>query len=219
MSRWITTVTRKIETLATTQEVIYKLAQSYYFDVIQKEVILANLNKDDHILCIGGGICPFTAILFHTITDAKVTVIDNDILCIPKAQNIIARFGLTKHIQVLHQDGRSKDFSFQPFTVVHFALQVSPMESVFSWVEQQVNTHTKLLLRRPKKQLKELYQPLQNTLLQNCPFTLHQGSRNIARTLLYIKSEETYEKQSKTLISMDFDAISDSVSHNYPVAV
>jgi len=181
---WITDLTLKIENLAAKAEIFYKLAATYYRDVIQKEIALANINKDDHILCIGGGMCPFSAILFHQITGAKVTVIDNNKQCIPKARGIIERMGLSSKINAVYCDGCAA--CDEKYTVVHFALQVNPMERVFSHIEKNAAPGTKLLLRRPRKRLLDLYSKLPK--LSSCPFTVHSGARNIGSTLMYIKN-------------------------------
>jgi len=187
--QWITDFTRKIEYQATRSEFVYQLTAGYYRDVIQKEVVLANITKGDHILCIGGGTCPFSAILFHQATGAKVTVIDNNVICIPIARQVIEHLGIGEHVRVLCQDGAGADTTFSEYTVVHFALQVCPMASVFSHVEKQVAPGTKLLIRRPKTQLKNLYSGLPSPLLHSCPLTTHKKARNIGSTLLYIKQE------------------------------
>jgi len=176
---WLTTFTQKIEDWASRTEIVFKLAEKYYHDVIRKEIILANITAKDHILCIGGGICPFSAILLHKTTGAKVTVIDNNRSCVTKAKQVIARLGLSKHMQVLCQDGRSSDISFCEYTVVHFALQVCPMECVFSNVEEKVAPGTKMLVRRTKGQTETHC---------HCPLTLHKTACNIGSTSLYIKA-------------------------------
>ena len=185
---WITDLTMKIENLASEKEMFYKIAAGYYRDVIEKEIVLANIGCDDHILCIGGGLCPFSAILFHQATGAKVTVIDNKAECISKAQEVISRIGIEGHVQVLYSDGRNIDAlpcMFSEYTVVHFALQVYPLDSVFSHVEALAAPGTKILLRRPKKRLAELYSKL--PALGSCPFTEHKRACNIGSTLLYIR--------------------------------
>ncbi|MCL2217457.1 MAG: class I SAM-dependent methyltransferase [Defluviitaleaceae bacterium] len=183
----ITTISQKIENWALGREIVYKLVAQYYHDVIEKEVVLANITRDDHILCIGGGICPFSAILLHQTTGAKVTVIDNNDQCVPKARKIIERLGIGAFVKVLCQDGGSAGLNFAKYTVVHFALQVCPMECVFSHVERHVAPGTKLLVRRPKGNLKKIYSGLNNPKLHSCPLTTHKKARNIGSTLLYVK--------------------------------
>ena len=195
MSQWITKLTQKLECWAAERAAVYWLASHYYRTVIQKEIDLANITERDHILCIGGGVCPFSAILLHQATGAKVTVIDNDSTCIPKAQQAIARLGIGGHVQVLLQDGGSAQLPFAEYSVVHFALQVCPMEHVFSHVERQVVPGTKLLVRRPKAQLHKLYSQLSNALLPCCRQVAHRA-RNIGSTLLYIKQKRHHEEKT-----------------------
>jgi|GEM_PF-216522 len=194
MLRWVTRFTQKIECQAAKSRAVYWLASQYYQDVIQKEIELAGITENDHILCIGGGICPFSAILFHQATGAKVTVIDNNITCIPQAQQVIERLGLSGHVRVFCQDGGSAELSLSEYSIVHFALQVSPMENVFSQVEKHVAYGTKLLVRRPKSRLSGLYSRLPGFAMACCPHITHKA-RNIGSTLLYVKGEQLHEEK------------------------
>ena len=186
MLKWITNFTHKIESQAVKTGFVYKLACKYYQDVIGKEAALANITRDDHVLCIGGGICPFSAILFHQITGAKVTVIDNNEKCIPKAKKVIDRLGIGSKVRVLHQDGGSTDIDFADYTVIHFALQVFPMDEVFTSVERKVLPGTRLLVRRPKKGLGGLYCTFSCCSLSYAPVAVHRA-RNIGSTVLVTK--------------------------------
>jgi len=189
MSEWITNLTYKIEKEAAKTGLVYKFACEYYRDIIQKEIVLANITEKDHILCIGGGICPFSAILFHQSTGAKVTVIDNNENCIPKARQAIESLEIGEYVQVFHQDGNNKEISFANYSIVHLALQVNPIEKVLCTVCQQMMPGSKLLVRRPKKTLDYIYDQLSNDLLANCPYVAHK-SRNIGATVLYTKPVE-----------------------------
>jgi len=185
----ITKITHKIEKQAANAGFVFRLASGYYKDVIEREVQLANIAENDNILCIGGGICPFSAILLHRRTGAQVTVIDNNHSCIPKAQEVVRRLGLCAHISVMHQDGTSPDVPFADFSVIHLALQLSPMEAVFAQAAQNAKVGARLLIRRPKKHLANMYCPSFTKALDGQPYTAHNSS-NIGCTLLYIKTEE-----------------------------
>ena len=184
MPKTITNLTYKIEKHAAKTGFVYKLASEYYKGIIQKEVVLARITADDHILCIGGGICPFSAILFHQITGAKVTVIDNNESCIPQAKCLIRRLGVDEFVRVLHQCGCS-DICYGDYTVIHIALQVTPMEQVFEAVRSKANSGTRLLVRRPKKQLENAYCHMCENALSCRPYVANK-SRNIGSTALYI---------------------------------
>ncbi|MCL2201851.1 MAG: hypothetical protein FWB75_07775 [Oscillospiraceae bacterium] len=187
MLQRITKLTHRIEYWAANKSLIYHIASQYYKDVIKKEIDLANITKSDRILCIGGGFCPFSAILLHQATGAKVTVIDNDSACIPKARAVVRRLGLSEHIHLECKEGCCASLSMSEFTVVHFALQITPIEQVFAEVEKRVNPGTKLLIRRPKDQLSNMYCKLSQTLLACCRNIQHAKARSIGSTYLYIK--------------------------------
>ena len=188
MLNWVTRVTQKFEDRAIGSNMIYRLLQRYYKAPVENELVLGNITSRDHVLCIGGGICPLSAILFSQATGAKVTVIDNNPHCIPKAKKIIQRVGLSDRVQVLHQDGADTDIDFSPYTVVHLALQVAPLDRVLATVEKNIAPGTRLLVRRPKTRLKGMYCKLSQRLLSGCPYTSHSLC-NIGTTLLYVKED------------------------------
>jgi len=195
MAHSIIGLTRKIEYAAAKSKLFYWIVSQYYRNVVQNEIDLANITSDDHILCIGGGICPFSAILFHKKTGAKVTVIDNCEECIREAQQVIDRLGLGEYIRTLWQDGGSMEVSLSEFSVVHFALQVFPMEFVFPQIRKEVVPGTKLLIRRPKKTFDKMYSELTVSLQTCCRHITHQKACNIGSTLLYVKQERLHEKK------------------------
>jgi len=182
--------TQKLEVMAAKTKVIYWLASKYYKDIVQKEIALANITSNDNVLFVGGGICPLTAILLHQETGAKITVIDNDSHCIPKAQATVNCLGLADFIRVIHQDGGNADFSLTEYSIIHFAMQVTPMWHVFSQIERRVVSGTKLLVRRPKKGVCKLYSHLFFHSCKNCRSATHKKTCNVGSTLLYVKEAE-----------------------------
>jgi len=220
MAHGIVGFTRKIEYAAAKSKLFYWIVSQYYRNVIKNEIDLANITNDDHILCIGGGFCPFSAILFHKITGAKVTVIDNCKECVREARHIIDRLGLGDHIRTVWQDGGNMEFSLSEFSVVHFALQVFPMDSVFPQVKKHVVPGTKLLVRRPKKTFEKMYSELSGSLLNCCRHITHQKACNIGSTLLYIKQERLHEKKMAVPSGpVAVRAADSAVSFPCPVAV
>ena len=218
MSHRIIEFTRKIEYLAVKSKLFYWIVSHYYRNVIQNEVDLANITHDDHILCIGGGACPFSAILFHKITGAKVTVIDNCKECLQEARRIIGRLGLDEHIRAIWQDGGNREFSVSEFSVVHFALQVCPMDYVFPKVKKQASAGTKLLVRKSKKCLGRMYSQLTGSFLNCYKHIKHQKACNIGSTLLYIKRECKHEEKM-AVSSMGLRPAYTPAAFPYPVAV
>ena len=186
--RCVTNFTYKIEDKASEVSTVYQLACKYYKNVVEREAALANITDKDHILCIGGGICPFTAILFHQHTGAKVTVIDNNKDCIPKARQVIKRLGIDERVHVHLQDGANAETDLSEYSVIHMALQVDPIDHVFYQIEKQSAPGAKLLIRRPKKALGSGYSEFQSEHLSYCAYVSHKDC-NIGSTFLYVKPE------------------------------
>jgi hypothetical protein len=178
----ITSLTQKIESWASGAGVFYRLAENYYIDMVKNEAALAGIGENDKILCIGGGCCPFSAILFHRTTKARGTVVDNCDKCLPNAQPVIERLGLSDYINVVLQDGCPLDI--KDYSVIHLALQVNPIEKVVTEVESRMKPGAKLLIRQPKKNLCCLYDKFSNAMLAGCDCINHK-SRGVGSTFLY----------------------------------
>ena len=151
---WITKLTQLIELLATKSWLAYYSVAAYYRMLVKREASLAGINENDKVLCIGGGICPYTAILLHKYTKAHITVIDNNLECVEKSKKFINRLGLDK-INILFGDG--EDICCHGYTVIHLAMQISPKELVLNEILQKAQPGTRVLIRKPKKGVDRLY--------------------------------------------------------------
>lgn len=181
----IVSMTQGIEYFASKNAFVYRLVKLYYKEIVKKEIELAQINEEDHILCIGGGPCPFTGILFHQYTKAKVTIVDNDPDCVVSSRLVIEGLGLQQRVKVLYLDGNHIDV--EQYSVIHFALQVSPFKEVFKNVAAKCQYGTKLLARFPKRALANFCSHLSSQLLANCPYIVHPRSHTLAGTALYVK--------------------------------
>lgn len=187
MLKCITAATQMVEYAAAKIGAVYALSEKYYKDMVQSEAELAGITSDDNVLCIGGGCCPISAILLHQATGAKVTVIDNREFCAERARKAVERMGLVDYIKVRCCDGCA-DFPFAEFSVIHIAVQVNPIERVFAHVEKHAALGTKLLMRRPKEELRKLYNQDSREALRYNRFVTHKA-RNTGSTLLYVKND------------------------------
>lgn len=151
---WITSFTQKIEQIAIKSNLLYGIVSLYYKFLVKREANLAEITENDNILCIGGGVCPYTAILLNKYTNANVTVIDNNKACVEKSQKFIEKLWL-KNVQILYCDGEC--VCCKEFSVIHIALQISPKDAVINCVMNKAKNGTRVLVRRPKKNLDCLY--------------------------------------------------------------
>ncbi len=143
-----------MELLVTQNKALYLLASLYYRLMVKKEVELAGINQDDKVLCIGGGCCPYTAILIRKYTNARVTVIDNDCACIDKSKAFLQGLGLDG-IEIRLCDG--KHIGCRDYSVIHVAMQVSPKEAVINEIFGGAPKGARVLVRNPKTAMEKLY--------------------------------------------------------------
>lgn len=190
VKKLIPRITKILEGLAARNASIYRTISLYYKNLVRDEVALANIQPTDRILCIGGGQCPISGILIHEYTGAHVTIIDNDICCVCRSKELIKNLGYANSIEVLHSDG--KYVSPEDYSVIHMAVQVSPMEQVFCHLKKECRMGAKILVRLPKKTLRKFYSLSDCSILQNsCGKAVHNW-RNIESTALFIKSGGEY---------------------------
>ncbi|NLP35956.1 MAG: hypothetical protein GX359_12355 [Clostridiales bacterium] len=186
MVKVIPKTTKILERLAAKNVAVYRTLSLYYRRLVKNEVALANIQATDKVLCIGGGPCPFSGILLHEYTGAHVTIIDNDDCCVCIARELIKKVGYTDSIDVLHSDGNN--FSPKDYSVIHMAVQVSPMEKVFCHLKQGCRYGAKILVRLPKKTLSNLYSINDLSVFQSCCGKAVHSWRNVDSTALFIKS-------------------------------
>ena len=194
MSSSMVTVTRALAYLASRNRLFYQISALYYKSIVANEIKLADITEEDHVLCIGGGPCPFTGILFHHLAKARVTVVDNDYGSVLCSRQLVQALGLDRSVKVVFADGNS--IEADGYSVVHFALQVCPLEEVFRELERRCRRGTRMLVRLPKRTLKSLYSHGSGEFFNQCEQIVHSRSRNTASTALYIKAGSNYEKSN-----------------------
>jgi len=167
--------TKVIESAATKVPGSLKLFNPYYETIVSDEISIANIGADDHVLIIGGGPVPTTAMLIHEKTNAKVTVIDHDKNVVPKALKCIHKQCSNREIRVMH--GCVKDFDLSIYSVIHVAKQVSPKACVLKHILKHAKKNTRILVRfKETEKTNQLYavkQSHKNRLVkETCLFTV-----------------------------------------------
>ena len=195
-------MTKLVEKMASKSVHLCKTINLYYRSIIRREIALADIRSTDHVLFIGGGPCPCSAILIHEMTGARVTVIDYDISCINCSHNLINKLGYSESIRSICKNGSEiESLQSMPYTVILVAAQVDTLDKVFNRIRNKSLHGTKILVRIPKQKLKKHYYGAHKMILKNIPRTLHTAINNLESTCLYVKSAKTHE--------MDYPAASD----------
>lgn len=189
-------MTQQIESFSTKNKLFFLLVSLYYRFLVKRETLLANISENDKILCVGGGVCPYTAILLNKYTNAQVTVIDNNSTCVDQSKKFIKHLGLDK-IKVFLCEAECVNCS--NYSVIHIAMQISPKDIVINEVIKKSKDGTKILVRKPKEHFKKLYS---NVSEQKGRFTKnikHGFLSNVASTSVCVVNKKNCFKFSGAL--------------------
>lgn len=163
-----------------------KLLKIYYEPIVKREIALGKINKNDKVLCIGGGAVPWTAIEIVSQTGATVHVIDYDQKAVEAARGFLKQLNLENKITVLVGDGRTVDVS--PYSVAHVALQAYPQEKILHHLLEKGKSNTRILVRCPKEGISCLYGSTcsSKNCFVNC--STKQTFSTMKATVLFVKS-------------------------------
>jgi len=122
----------------------------FYEDMVENEIILADISKNDKILHIGCGPIPATSILVAKKTKAHVTGIDNKIISVKQASNIISSQNLSDKIKIIHAD--ALDFSLENFDLIIISQGVKPYDKILKRISSDMNKDGRVVLRTTSTQ-------------------------------------------------------------------
>ncbi|WP_350344816.1 hypothetical protein PRVXT_001257 [Proteinivorax tanatarense] len=159
---WISRFTQWCECKMCSIKPVRELYSYAYKKVVMEEIDLAELNKADNVLFIGGGAIPYSAMYISEYC-SKVTVLDCDKCCATKAQQLIKSLDL-KNIDVKYING--KHFDFSSYSIIFVPLQAEPKGEILKSIAETAPKDAKILIRSPKPSSK-CY-----TTLDNAPIKL-----------------------------------------------
>jgi heterodisulfide reductase subunit A-like polyferredoxin len=157
----------------------------YYQSVVEKEIALCQMNIHDRVLCIGGGATPFSACLFAAKTGAQVTVIDKEPSVIAQAARFVKLMHLEDRVTVLHQNGL--DVCPTHFSVIHLAMQVTPLHMIKDYLHASMANTARLIIRKPKAHVKQCYSVLEENEYGKATAAVTHSGKMIAASILFVK--------------------------------
>ena len=162
---------------------LFNLYARPYKSILKKEIALANISEDDHILNVGCGAMPFTAIYLAKYTGAQVWAIDRDQEVIKRAKYSIKNMGLEEKIQVLNADGI--DFKKKKFTVAVVALQAEPKDEILENILSVSKPGTRFVFRLARDCFSSQYDFLSKEYLPDA--TVKQRMITFNKSVMFLK--------------------------------
>ncbi len=198
----IPVLTKRIEGISLTNPLIRKICTVYYRRLVRDEIAIASISHKDHILCIGGGPFPFTAIEFAKQTGAKVTVVDRDQEAIASARLLVDKLEISGEIEVVQAEGEM--VNAQGYSHIHIALQVHPKEEVLSNICKQISPGTKILMRRTKMMFNHIFYGIRTDFCEKQVDYIDKYFRcvdcNLKNTILLVKNDMRVKNEKCDII-------------------
>lgn len=116
-----------------------------YYNLAANEIRLAGLTQTDHVLFIGSGPFPITAIEYAKQTGCRVDCVEKLEDKAEASRNVIHRLGLSSQIQVYNAEGQS----FPPgvYSAILVGVLAQPKQDIIDSIERESRDGTKVLAR------------------------------------------------------------------------
>ena len=116
-----------------------------YDELVEKEVIAANISSKDRVLVIGSGSLPATTVLIVKKTNAKVISIDKDPVAIKNASVYIKKNKLDKKIELKHAEGM--DFPTDNFDAIFVLYGINKNSEILTYLSKNIKNDTLVIFR------------------------------------------------------------------------
>jgi len=117
----------------------------FYKEMVENEIILANISKKDEILHIGCGSVPSTSILISKKTDSRVTAIDKKYKSVKQAKKLLSRLNLSDKIEIEHKD--VSKFHLEKFDLIIVSQGIKPYNETLDHISKTMKNGARLILR------------------------------------------------------------------------
>ena len=118
---------------------------TYYEDIVENEIALAHITKQDTVLHVGCGSVPSTSLLIAQKTGASTVGIDKNIRSVQNAQYCVHAVHQENQIQVYQ--GNALTYSIQPFRCIIVSQGIEPRHEVLDHIAHTMGPDTKILYR------------------------------------------------------------------------
>jgi len=178
---WIPMAVAAWEKMSSSSKILTWLYSRPYRQVIENEITLAKLGKDDVVLNIGCGAVPFTALYIAKLAGSRVYALDIDPCAAGYAEKCVKKAGLEDRITVMHADG-AQDFRHN-FTASIVALQAAPKNRILEVMQKKSRPGARFIFRLASSPYKDHYDCLQTKIRPEAE--TFQPMRTFDRSVLY----------------------------------
>jgi hypothetical protein len=118
---------------------------SFYEDMAEKEIEMAGITADDHVLHVGCGPIPATSILIAQKTGAQVLGIDRNPVSVQLAHRCLSYLPKSSRPVIVHADAYT--YPVDTFTVIVVSQGIKPPIGVLKHINASMAPKTRLIYR------------------------------------------------------------------------
>ena len=124
--------------------------------MIENEINLAKISKNDKILHIGCGSIPATSILLTKKIGANITAIDNDFYSVKQALVCLSKFKFLNKIQIKHAEADT--FPVDMFDLIIISQGVTPYYETLKHIAKSIKPNARVIFRTSSTRNGDLFE-------------------------------------------------------------
>ena len=128
-------------------DIVVKYYLEMYDEIIEKEINMAKISKEQQILIIGSGSIPATPLLISQKTKAKIVALDCDLNAVKNSSNLLKNKYPSQNIEIQLSDG--KEYTMKNFDYIFVLYGVKKQKETLKKIYQKINKETQAILRSP----------------------------------------------------------------------
>lgn len=135
-----------------------------FVKLIKNEIKLADIKKDNHVLFIGSGPLPISAILVNKFTSCQVVCVEKNKNRATISCQVLDSLGLSEKIKVINDNG--KKLKENNCSVVIIALLAKPKSDILDNIFKKTMTGTRIVCRTSDGARQAFYEPTEPNILR-----------------------------------------------------
>jgi len=134
-----------IEKIVVRLEKLFPFYLDFYKEIVENEITLGNISKNDKVLHIGCGPFPATSILIAKKTGDQVTGIDISYHSVTQALRLISKFKLSDKIKIKHSE--AMNFPVNLFDLIIVSQGIKPYNETLKFIARSMKSDARVIFR------------------------------------------------------------------------
>lgn len=135
---------------------LHPIYYDFYDKMIENEINLANISKDDKILHVGCGSFPATSILLAKKIGSQIISIDKNLRSVKQAISFVKVSDVADKIKIEHAD--ATQYPVENFDLIILSQGIKPYKELLNHISKLIKDNKRVILRTTSSQNGEIAQ-------------------------------------------------------------